>query len=461
MAERKAGPVKPPVIDLQARPTPPAPPAADASGETATIGPKAIDAPGITAPPETPLASPPEAAVAKDEVLIARAPPDKPAPTGASPTAAASKPGEAKPPTDQPHRQFWPAALAGAAGGAVIGIAICYGLAAAGYWPVGDQAGLGQRLDRVEAADRATQAKLADLGKRLDTVPNDLAPRLATAETGLSAVQADLKSLKSTPADLADLRNQLKSLSSRLDAVAAGASSADAAALAAGMKTAQQNLAALTQQVDALATRAGNTDTTVAALKSELEGARAAIAKAAAAPSPQALAAAMQLPLLISALDADFAAGRPYAADLKALNVALPKAEVPASLTAAAGAGLPAAAAVAADFEAKMPEMIAAEPGSSNGSWQDQLAGWARGVLALRKQGVEPGSGPDALLSQLDAAVARHDFAGAAALLGRLPAPMQQAAGATAGEIRALADAETFIAGLRRQALAPVTGAAS
>jgi hypothetical protein len=169
----------------------------------------------------------------------------------------------------------------------------------------------------------------------------------------------------------------------------------------------------------------------------------------------------MRLPLLISALDADFAAGRPYAADLKALAAALPNADIPASVTAAAASGLPAAGDVAADFEAKMPDMIAAEPGSTTGGWQDQLAGWARNVLALRKQGAEPGSGPDALLSQLETAVARHDFAGAASLLDRLPPPMRQAAGATAGQIRTLADADGFIAGLRQRALAPVEGAPS
>jgi hypothetical protein len=364
-----------------------------------------------------------------------------------------------------PERQsaggIWTAALIGVAGGAVIAIAVCYGLAAAGYWPGNGQANLARRLDQVQQASGANDAKLTALGQRLDALQNDLTPRLQSAETNLATLQADLKPLQAAPADLASLGTELKSLSARLDAVAAGASSADAGALAASLKTAQQNLATLTQQVDALTSRAGTTDTTVAGLKAELDRARAAIDKAAAAPSPQAIVAAMQLPILISALDADFAAGRPYAADLKALAAALPQADIPASVTAAAARGLPAAADVAAAFEAKMPDMIAAEPGAPAGGWQDQLIGWARRVLALRKVGAEPGSGPDALLSQLDAAVARHDFVAAAALLDKLPAPMQQAAGPTAGDIRTLADAGIFIGGLRQKALAPVAGAAS
>lgn len=504
MAERKSGPVKPPVIDLKARPAEPIPPLSTSGEKAPAPGPKAIEATKITAPlapPETP----PKAAAGKEEVIIAGAPKDsaaKPAspdpaaakpPADAPPGGAAKVPEEPKPAAARPEKagsaaaggaakppgsaptagqggtaaterrspaRLWPAVLIGAAGGAIMGIAVCYGLAAAGYWP-GDQASLAQRVDQLQQADNATESRLADLGKRLDALQNDLTPRLQTTESNLAAVEADLKPLKTVPTDLANFGTELKSLASRLDAVAAGASSADAGALAASLKTAQQNLATLTQQVDALTKRAGSTDTTVAALKAELDRAHAAIDKAAAAPSPQAIAAAMQLPILISALDADFVAGRPYAADLKALAAALPKAGIPASVAAAAAKGLPAAADVAAEFEAKMPDMIAAEPGSPAGGWQDQLAGWARNVLALRKVGAEPGSGPDALLSQLETAVARHDFVGAAALLDKLPPPMQQAAGPTVAEIRTLADAETFISGLRQKALAPVAGASS
>jgi hypothetical protein len=505
MAERKSGPVKPPVIDLKARPAEPAS-ASETPGEKASApGPKAIEATKITAPlapPETP------AKPAAAEVIVTAPPPDKPEPAAAAdpraskptgdvpppgtpkqseaPKAAAARPektdspagggsGAAKPPggapaagqggTAAPERQstgrFWPAALIGAAAGAVIGIAVCYGLAAAGYWPGNGQGDLAQRLDQVRQASGANDAKLTALGQRLDALQNDLPPRLQAAESNLATLQAGLKPLQAAPADLTRLGTELKSLSTRLDAVAAGASSADAGALAASLKTAQQNLATLTQKVDALATRASTADTTVAALKAELDHARAAIDKAAAAPSPQAIAAAMQLPILISALDADFAAGRPYASDLTALKAALPQADIPASVTASAAKGLPAAADVAAGFEAQMPDMIAAEPGSPAGGWQDQLAGWARNLLALRKVGAESGSGPDALLSQLETAVARHDFVGAAALLDKLPAPMQRAAGRTAGDIRTLADAETFISGLRQKALAPVAGASS
>ena len=64
------------------------------------------------------------------------------------------------------------------------------------------------------------------------------------------------------------------------------------------------------------------------------------------------------------------------------------------------------------------------------------------------------------MLSRLEGAVNRHDFAGAAKLLAQLPQPMQQAAGDVAPQLAALAEAQAFVAGLRQTALAPVEGAA-
>jgi hypothetical protein len=196
----------------------------------------------------------------------------------------------------------------------------------------------------------------------------------------------------------------------------------------------------------------------MAAVKTELDAAKAAIDKAAAAPSPQSIATAMQLPLLISALEADLAGGRPYAADLKGLLAAMPEARVPASVTDAASTGLPAAQQLVEAFEAKMPEIIAARPAATDAGWQAEAGDWLKNLLALRQRGEQLGDSPDAVLSRLEGAVNRHDFAGAARLLAQLPPPMQVAAGDAGTQLGALAEAQAFIAGLRQTALAPAQG---
>ncbi|MDR3471838.1 MAG: hypothetical protein P4M09_09140 [Devosia sp.] len=444
MAERKSGPVKPPVIDLTARVAEPDKPAP--STKPASDAKPALDArPAATANP----AAPPAAAKSKPEAPQQSAP---------EPAAAAKRPPEGTP---------WAPALLGAFGGAVIAIAACYGLAGAGLWPsaAGDtEARLGQLqsgLQQSQSTAAATTAALADVNTRLGGLESDFAAKLAAASATLTQMQqtvGKLESARPQAVDLGPLAAEMKTLAARVDAVAAGASSADAGAIAANLATLQQNVAQLGDRITTLDTRAGATDTAVASLRTELASAKSAIDQAAGAPSAKAIASAMQLPLLISALEADFTAGRPYAADLARLKDAVPEAHIPAAVTDFAAAGLPAPEALTHDFETAMPDILAARPAATDSSWQGQATDWLQRVLALRPQGQLTGDSPDALLSQLEAAVVRHDFGGASKLLDRLPPGMQQAAGELAAKIRALADAESFVSGLRSAALAPAAG---
>jgi hypothetical protein len=460
MAERKSGPVKPPVIDLTARPAgkPEVPAEPAAKSATATVAPSKVTPASKPTPEAGSSVASTKTADSKPAAEPTPAKAGAASPEAAKPTSTADFTHPAKPsstPPPPPRRgNSWVASLACGIGGAIVATAVCYELASFGYWP-------GRNDTRLAALDSrlATVEKSAtDLDARFSTLQTNVAAKLAAAASSLTAMQAGVDKLQTSGGDLGAIRDQLKTLSARVDAVAAGASSADAGAIAANLSTAQQALTALTQKVSALGDRAGATDNVVAALKAELAAAKAAIDQAAAAPSPKTIAAAMQLPLLISALDADFAAGRPYADDLKALQSAVPEAKVPASITAAATTGLPAAADVVSAFEARMPDIMAAEPPSTDSSWQGQLGDWMKGVLALRQESAQPGDGPGAVLSRLEAAVNRHDFAGALALLGQLPQPMQQAAGDVSGKLQLLADTDTFIADLRHKALAPAGG---
>jgi hypothetical protein len=102
-----------------------------------------------------------------------------------------------------------------------------------------------------------------------------------------------------------------------------------------------------------------------------------------------------------------------------------------------------------------VPTILAGRAAESTGDWGKDAIEWVKGLLALRPSGEMDGDTPEAIVSRLEAAVERHDFIAAAALLDQLPAPMQTAAGEVATSIRAYADGETFLAALRAQALAP------
>lgn len=428
MAERKSGPVKPPTIDLTARP------ADSAKAENISD-----------------LAEQPVSAAEKPDT-----PPDPEPAKPAEPAIAA--------PRSYANSSGWMPAGAGALAGAVIAIAVCYGLAYSGLWPSSsaDANQLQSRLADVEKSEATSTTTIASLNTRLGGLETDFATKLGAASGSLADIQQSLAKLqqeKPASVDLSPLEVQVKTLTTRLDAVAAGASSADAGALAANLSTAQQSVTDLATKLTALDTRVSATDATIASLKGELDTAKSAIEQAASAPSPKTIASAMQLPLLISALEADFAAGRPYAADLQNLTAAVPETHVPASVGDAAAIGLPAPDELAQQFEASMPTVLGARPAGTDSSWQGQMADWVKGMLALRSQGEMTGDSPDALLSQLETAVNRHDFASATTLLGKLPPPMAQAAGEVAAKIQALADADSFVAGLRKAALSPAAEA--
>ena len=458
MAERKSGPVKPPVIDLTARPAEAAKPEKTEAKPAATAKPAAGKPAEASKPAD-------EAAKAAEAPGPTESPPPRSKPASPPSGGAAAK--AASVPAAERRSSGWGPAVVTGVAAAVVAVGAAYGLAAYGLWPVGDA---GARVDALQAqlaemqkSAAENETAVSDLSTHLAAVESDVSAKLAAVSRTVADMHQSVAALgQAKPAaDLGSIEAELKTLSSRLDAVAAGASSADAGALAANLATVQQGLAALSGKVAAVDTHLSATDGNVAALQSALDSARAAIDKAAAAPSPAQIAASLQLPLLISALEADLAAGRPYAADLASLTRAAPETRVPAAVSEGAANGLPAPDDLARHFEARMPDMLGALPGRAEAGWQGQVTDWVKGVLALRPQGEQAGDTPAAVLSRVEGAVNRHDFATAAQLFDTLPGAVRDAAGDTGAQLHALAAADNFVAGLRRNALAPAGGAAS
>jgi hypothetical protein len=158
---------------------------------------------------------------------------------------------------------------------------------------------------------------------------------------------------------------------------------------------------------------------------------------------------------MVSGLESALANGRPFGTELAGLTTLLPNLAVPDAIRAAADTGLPRPDAVAAEFTAAVPAILAGRTAQSSGDLAQDAIDWAKGLLAIRPVEDTGGSSPEAIVSRLEAAVGRRDFVGAAALLDQLPAPMQAAADNAATDIRTLAAADALIATLRAQALQP------
>lgn len=416
MAQRKSGPVKPPVIDLKAREAEPAASTAEARAEEARIEAGPADEPTRTPPP------PPR------------------------PQARLAMP--------------WSAISIAAIGGAVLGAGLVYAL---GNWvPLPNHvpviADPSARLDAQDASFSAIDARLVALEEQTKRTQVSLDATIAQLDAGLNDVRQQLAALPAPPpaTDLAPIEAELARLSDRVTAIGAGASSADAAALAQTISTIEAGIAELRTQIADSASKVAAIDTSVAALQQDM-----ATLKGGASPAGQPVASvadlgpAVRLPLLVSGLESAVINGRPYAAELASIESLLPDLAVPAEISAAAENGLPRPDAVAARFTAAVPDILAGRAAAGTGDLGADALEWMKGLLALRPAGEVEGDGPEAIVSRLEGAVGRRDFAQAAQLLASLPPAMQAGAGTAGADIVSLAAADRFLTELRARALAP------
>jgi len=409
------GAVKPPVLDLKARP----------------VG-------GDAAKPEV---SKPDAGASS------AASSGKPAgPSG--PTGAATPVDKPKP-SDKPADKPKPAAVVeessgfgfGAAlVGGLLGLGAAYGLAYAGLWPappapvaVADPrlADFGKAIPELETVTQTTQSELATLTQRIGA--------LEQAEPVAAPAAA------TTPVDLSGVESEISALASRLDSLAdAPAPTADNGAVD-GLRS---DLAELGTRIDELAGRLGSAEANLRTLDTTVSETSATLAK-----QPGDIGAVLQLPLILSGLETAFATGRPYETELATLRAAAPKADIPTSIANKAAEGLTRPDVVARQFDAVLPAILAGRPSDPNAQWQDGALDWFAGAIALRPTGEIEGDTPDAITSRLVGAVGRRDFADAQALLESLPPSMQAAAGDVPALIAEQAQAEAFLQSLRSSAL--------
>ncbi|WP_055046861.1 COG4223 family protein [Devosia sp. A16] len=425
MAERKSGPVKPPVIELTAR-------EADKPAAATTAGGKAAEA-AEAAAAETPAAA---------EEPVRPTPPPRPQARLAMPWSAIS--------------------IAAVAGG-LLGAGLVYGL---GNWlPLPNQrpviADPAARLDATDSSLNEIETRLAAIEEQSKRTQVSLDATIAQLDGGLTEVREAIAAVPAAaaPVDLAPLETQLKALEDRVTAIGAGASSADAAALAQTISSIEAGIAELRTQVTALDQRVAATDSAISGLKGDVSATQTAISTQNQTLGAAEIGPAVRLPLVVSGLETAIANGRPFAAELTSLKALLPDLAVPGPVEAAAAEGLPRPDAVVAQFTAAVPNVLAGRAAVSTGDMGEDALEWMKGLLALRPVGEVAGDTPEAIVSRLEAAVGRHDFKAAAELLAQLPPAMQAGAGSVGADITKLAAAEDFVTTLRSRALAPTAEA--
>ena len=422
MAERKSGPVKPPVIELTAR-------EAEKPAAATTARAEAADTAATEAPPAA-------------EEPVRPLPPPRPQARLAMP---------------------WSAISIAAVAGALLGAGLVYGL---GNWlPLPNQRPLiadpAARLDATDSNLNEIETRLAAIEEQSKRTQVSLDATIAQLDGGLNDVRQSIAALPAAaePLDLAPLETQLKGLEDRVTAIGAGASSADAATLAETISGIESGIAELRTQLTALDQRVAATDSAISGLKGDVSATQTAISTQNQTIAGADIGPAVRLPLMVSGLETAIANGRPFAAELVGLKGLLPDLVVPGPIEASATEGLPRPDAVVAQFTAAVPNVLAGRAAVSTGDMGEDALEWMKGLLALRPVGEVTGDTPEAIVSRLEAAVGRHDFKAAAELLAQLPPAMQAGAGTAGADIAKLAAAEDFVTELRNRALAPTAEA--
>ena len=410
MADRSTGPVKPPVIDLTARTS------ARSEGE----GRQAADTASATTSPR---------------------------PEGSKPAVSL-------------EGANWPLLGGVAVAGAVLGTILTYVIATALPLPTRQPIApdltafvntQGEQITALTDQVGKLQSSTASLQDSTKKTQVSLDATIAQLDAGLSAVNKSIDDLKAAipatqPAvDLTPLETEIKTLKAQVDAIAAGASGADASAIAQSLSDVQTGLSSLT-------TRLNGVDQTVAALRTDIDSTRKTLTDHINAALPNEVGPAMKLPLILSGLESALDTGRPFQDELAALASVLPDLAIPDTLQAASAAGLTRPDTLLQKFEATLPDIMAAR-GTGSGDWVQNSIDWAKSLLALRPAEEQEGDSPDAIVSRLEGAMTRHDYTAASALLGQLPAPMQQAAAPVAPAIAAHAAADKLVTDLRARAL--------
>lgn len=387
----KSGAVKPPVLDLKARP---------AEGEAKTVDAASVSAKSAASEPPKPDTA------RKPDVISAETRPSG-LPIGA------------------------------AIAGGVLGLAAAYGLAWMGLWPTPPAAPpiLDPRI-----------AQLASAVPELKTVTETTQSEVSTLNGRIAALESAEPVASTSPSiDTSTLEADIAALTTRIDALpTAVAGSVDTSALD-GLR---KDLAALGSRVDEVAARVGTAEAGLRSLDTSVTQTSAALAS-----QPSDIGAVLQLPLILSGLETAFANGKPYATELAALRAAAPENAVPNAIANAAAQGLARPDAIARRFEAVLPNMLAGRPANPDAQWQDGALDWFASAIALRPTGEVEGDSPEAVMSRLEGAMSRRDFTTAAILLTQLPAPMLAAAEEVPALVTAQAEAAQFLDDVRAKAL--------
>ncbi len=481
MVEPKGGPVKPPILDLK--------PSKSTTKKSSPVS-------GAKSAAKTPKAKP----AAKSEIP----PQNTNKNTGPiKENTAKTKGFTAETLAAKPSKfAIIPAAI-GATGGALLAIIILVPLILSGILkPLGQTeiTSLDQRISNTEelitqnlvgfnVMDEQVNALRERLGSQIDGFlaqtklladqQKSFEQQQALLLQNIDSISQQLNDLPASPdngAELAALEESISDLNTRLNAIAAGSSSEDAAKLGADISRIQADILSLPEKI--LAQIQADLDLQNSDLQTEIEQITSAMtvlderlaqtiatmetnAKNISAldqasveqissgdiqnEQNQTQQAALYLPLALMGMETALINGQRFDTELQSLALYLPSLEIPALVDEMAINSRPLPSLIIENFNRAIPAMIAASPKDPDAGWLQQFGDNMRSLLALRPTGQTAGGQTENLVSQIEAAINRSDFSAAANLISQLPQPMVLALGELNSQILALGSANNLL----------------
>jgi hypothetical protein len=301
-----------------------------------------------------------------------------------------------------------------------------------------------QRLAKLESAQvkpEAVAAALAEARAARDEAAKDLAQANAAA-------QGNGKPAPPAPAAVPDPR--IAEIAA--DEAAQGAR-IDKLEAALGDRTGKME-AALGGRIDKLETtlgdRVGKIEAALAAPKTESRVPPTEVAPK-SDPAAQAVAAL--------ALEQRLRAGEPFAAEWAALSRLGADGAALATLKPYSDTGAPTAAALAASFAKIAPSLVAADNPETRDGVMDRMLDHMRKLVRVRAVGEVAGDDPAALVSQIEAALARGQAASALGIYARLPEAARKAGADWAKTADARIAADAAAQSLRENAIGRLAAA--
>jgi hypothetical protein len=352
--------------------------------------------------------------------------------------------------------------------GAIVGAAAAVG-ATWYYVPRGDSPqDLAARVRVLEGRAAAPSLEAKTLGARIDAVEAGQAS-FAKA-TGLDAIDKRLAKLESTAvqpetvaaalAEARAARDEAAKALAQANAAAQGTGkaaaavpdpriaeiAADEAAQGARIDKLEAALSDRTGKIEAaLGDRIDKLETTLGDRVGKIEAALAAPKTESRVPptevAPKRDPAAQAIAAL--ALEQRLRAGEPFAAEWAALSRLGADGAALATLKPYSDTGAPTAAALAASFAKIAPSLVAADNPETGDGVMDKMFDHMRKLVRVRAVGEVAGDDPAALVSQIEAALARGQAASALGIYARLPEAARKAGAdwAKTADARIAADA--------------------